>query len=59
MVGSVPPSSMHSISSAVMPAHQLDLERHGAPTPAGRYARITQRLLAMTAAIWHNWAAPI
>ncbi|HUK68796.1 MAG TPA: IS982 family transposase, partial [Streptosporangiaceae bacterium] len=23
----------------------------------GIYARITQRLLAMAAAIWHNWAA--
>jgi hypothetical protein len=35
---------------------QLDLERHGGRTPAGIYARITQRLLAMAAAIWHNWA---
>jgi hypothetical protein len=35
---------------------QLDLERHGGRTPAGVYARITQRLLAMAAAIWHNWA---
>jgi hypothetical protein len=33
-----------------------DLERHGARTPAGLYARIAQRLLAMAAAIWHNWA---
>ena len=34
---------------------QLDLERHGGRTPAGVYARIAQRLLAMAAAIWHNW----
>jgi len=36
---------------------QLDLERHGGRTAAGVYARIAQRLLAMAAAIWHNWAA--
>jgi hypothetical protein len=36
---------------------QLDLERHGGRTTAGVYARIAQRLLAMAAAIWHNWAA--
>jgi hypothetical protein len=35
---------------------QLDLERHGGRTPAGVYARIAQRLLAMAACIWHNWA---
>jgi hypothetical protein len=34
---------------------QLDLERHGGRTPAGVYARIAQRLLAMAACIWHNW----
>jgi hypothetical protein len=34
---------------------QLNLEGHGARTPAGVYARIAQRLLAVTAAIWHNW----
>jgi Transposase DDE domain len=34
---------------------QLDLERHGARTPAGVYARTAQRLLALAAAIWHNW----
>ena len=33
---------------------QLDLERHGGRTPAGVVARVVQRLLAMTAAIWHN-----
>ncbi len=35
---------------------QLDPERHGGRTTAGVHARITQRLLAMAAAIWHNWA---
>ena len=35
---------------------QLDLERHGGRTTAGLYARVTQRLLAMAACIWHNWA---
>ena len=33
---------------------QLDLERHGGRTIAGVTVRINQRLLAMTAAIWHN-----
>ncbi len=33
---------------------QLGLERHGARTPAGVCARVLQRLLALTAAIWHN-----
>ncbi len=33
---------------------QLDLERHGGHTPAGVIARILQRILALTAAIWHN-----
>lgn len=33
---------------------QLDLERHRARTPAGVLARVGQRILAMTAAIWHN-----
>lgn len=33
---------------------QLDLERHGARTFAGVTARIAQRVLALTAAIWHN-----
>jgi hypothetical protein len=34
---------------------QLDLERHGGRTPAGVAARVLQRILALTAAIWHNW----
>src|SRR6266511_4181615 len=33
---------------------QLDLERHGGRTPAGVLARVLQRILALTAAIWHN-----
>jgi hypothetical protein len=33
---------------------QLDLERHGGRTPAGVIVRVLQRLLALTAAIWHN-----
>ena len=33
---------------------QLDLERHGGRKPAGVCARILQRILALTAAIWHN-----
>jgi len=33
---------------------QLDLEQHGGHTPAGVWARILQRVLALTAAIWHN-----
>lgn len=33
---------------------QLDLERHGARTPIGVCARVAQRILALTAAIWHN-----
>ena len=33
---------------------QLDLERHGGRTKPGVCARILQRILALTAAIWHN-----
>jgi Transposase DDE domain len=33
---------------------QLDLERHGGRTPDGILARILARILALTAAIWHN-----
>jgi hypothetical protein len=33
---------------------QLDLERHGGHSPAGVLIRVLQRLLALTAAIWHN-----
>lgn len=34
---------------------QLDLERHAGRTLAGVFTRVAQRLLAMGAAIWHNW----
>jgi Transposase DDE domain len=33
---------------------QLDLERHGGHTPEGVIVRVLQRILALTAAIWHN-----
>jgi len=33
---------------------QLDLERHGGRTRAGVIVRVLQRVLALTAAIWHN-----
>ena len=41
--------------------NQLSLERHGGRVPAGLWARIVQRLLALNAAIWHNWliGAPV
>jgi hypothetical protein len=35
--------------------NQLGLERHGGRAPAGLWARVVQRLLALNAAIWHNW----
>ena len=41
--------------------NQLGLERHGGRVPAGLWARIIQRLLALNTAIWHNWqiGAPV
>jgi hypothetical protein len=43
------------------PESQLGLERHGGRIPAGLWARIIQRLLALNACIWHNWqiGAPV
>lgn len=40
---------------------QLTLEDHGGRTLAGVYARVAARLLALAAAIWHNWqtSAPV
>jgi hypothetical protein len=35
---------------------QLSLERHGAHTMEGLVTRVSQRLLALAAGIWHNWA---
>jgi hypothetical protein len=34
---------------------QLSLEDHGAHTMSGLITRIAQRLLALAAALWHNW----
>jgi hypothetical protein len=41
--------------------NQLGLEDHGGRAPLGLWARIVQRLLALNAAIWHNWTigAPV
>ncbi|MGH3404470.1 MAG: transposase [Streptosporangiaceae bacterium] len=41
--------------------NQLGPERHGGRVPAGLWARVLQRLLALNAAIWHNWmiGAPV
>jgi hypothetical protein len=41
--------------------NQLGLERHGGRVPAGLWARVLQRLLALNAAIWLNWqiGAPV
>jgi hypothetical protein len=41
--------------------HQLGLEHHGGRVPAGLWARVLQRLLALNAAIWFNWqiGAPV
>jgi hypothetical protein len=35
---------------------QLGLERHGGRTPHGVFTRVAQRLLALAACVWHNWA---
>ena len=34
---------------------QLSLEHHGAHTMHGLATRVTQRLLALAACLWHNW----
>jgi hypothetical protein len=41
--------------------NQLGLERHGGRVPAGLWARVVQRLLALNACIWLNWliGAPV
>ncbi|MER6514660.1 transposase [Nonomuraea sp. NPDC001636] len=41
--------------------NQLGLERHDARTTDGLWARVSQRVLALNAAIWHNWntGAPV
>ena len=49
-------SGYHKRLRAAVPLLQLDLELHGGRTFEGVTARIAQRLLALTAAIWHNRA---
>ncbi|RCV47162.1 hypothetical protein DEF24_27540, partial [Marinitenerispora sediminis] len=41
--------------------NQLGRERHAARTQEGLWARTCQRILALNAAIWHNWliGAPV
>jgi hypothetical protein len=41
--------------------HQLGLDHPGGRIPAGLWARVVQRLLALNAAIWFNWqiGAPV
>ncbi len=41
--------------------NQLGLEHHGGRVPAGLWARVVQRLLALNTAIWFNWqiSAPV
>ncbi len=41
--------------------NQLGPERHGGRVPAGLWARVLQRLLALNACIWFNWqtGAPV
>ncbi|MFC5822173.1 hypothetical protein [Nonomuraea harbinensis] len=41
--------------------NQLGLERHNARHTDGLWARISQRILALNAVIWHNWTigAPV
>lgn len=34
---------------------QLSLERHGARTLAGVWARVCQRILTLAIGVWHNW----
>ncbi len=34
---------------------QLGLEEHGGRTHIGVFVRVAQRLLALTAGVWHNW----
>ena len=36
--------------------HPLGIEQPGAHQPDGLFTRIVQRLLALNAAIWHNWS---
>ena len=50
-----PAATFHEIESINQTFKaQLDLERHGGRKPAGVCARVLQRILALTATIWHN-----
>ncbi|WP_034263273.1 IS982 family transposase [Actinospica robiniae] len=35
---------------------QLGIEHPGAHEPSGLFARVVQRILALNAAVWHNWS---
>jgi hypothetical protein len=56
-----PPATSPGSGRATSTDSQLGLERHGGRIPAGLWARIIQRLLALNACIWHNWqiGAPV
>ncbi len=51
--------TIESINQTFKPSPAL--ERHGGHTAAGVMVRVLQRILALTAAIWHNdhTAAPV
>ncbi|MBA8955651.1 hypothetical protein HNR61_007327 [Actinomadura namibiensis] len=55
--GQVVPSWLRQRIEAVIwrLKNQLGLERHQARTTEGLWARISQRIVALNAAIWHNW----
>ncbi|MFC7564378.1 transposase [Actinomadura namibiensis] len=55
--GQVVPSWLRQRIEAVIWTwkNQLGLERHQARTTDGLWARISQRIVALNAAIWHNW----
>jgi hypothetical protein len=56
-------TARHAVLQAIEAGHesvndtfkgQLNLEQHGGHTPTGAWVGIVQRVLALTAAIWHN-----
>ena len=34
---------------------RLSLEQHGGPIPAGVWARVCQRILALATGVWDGW----
>jgi hypothetical protein len=62
-----PPPVFPELAAAARRGGHLDaeesarLERHGGRAPAGLWARMIQRLLALNAVIWFNWqiGAPV